>query len=378
MSALLAMSDWDRAGVAGQIRHGESEKERKRNELWEASRFYNARDARADVERWGRASVWELEEAVALSLDRDPSLVNAASLNEYQNVSSFAKQYFERLDIVQRAVKSGELRFPVSRNAFLEWMRRVGYEPPKRLVDFVGALPKATPLANPRPSAVNWKFWLLMPEVRLWEACALSVSVDPKNMSALAEGWMAGPGNGPFFKPTSFPTKAIHDEFEDRLHLLKAWRTNTACFTLGKIDQLSPANSTVAVSEFVDWAHSAGIDLPREMAEFKPVNLRSRTESGAMGSQLPTFAAEKTDNKTNKADEIRERRRALLLENKPRGAKGLILQHWETVEKLHGPRADGNDVLRVLKRQLDVSESPPELKTIQNHLSDLRKQKLIP
>jgi hypothetical protein len=61
-----------------------------------------------------------------------------------------------------------------------------------------------------------------------------------------------------------------------------------------------------------------------------------------------------------------------------RGCRRIILEHWDTIEKLHGPRAKGFQVQRFLRNQPDNRESEASLKTIQNRLIDLRKQKLIP
>ena len=61
-----------------------------------------------------------------------------------------------------------------------------------------------------------------------------------------------------------------------------------------------------------------------------------------------------------------------------RGCRGLILKNWHKITLLHGDNADGQQVLRVLKRELDVSERAPKLKTVQNNLILLRKEKKIP
>jgi len=61
-----------------------------------------------------------------------------------------------------------------------------------------------------------------------------------------------------------------------------------------------------------------------------------------------------------------------------RGCRRIILEHWDTIEKLHGPRAKGTQVRRFLRNQPDNGEREPSLKTIQNRLIDLREEKLIP
>jgi hypothetical protein len=61
-----------------------------------------------------------------------------------------------------------------------------------------------------------------------------------------------------------------------------------------------------------------------------------------------------------------------------RGCRRIILEHWDTIENLYGPSANGVSVQRFLRRESDKSKEGPALKTIQNRLIDLRKQKLIP
>lgn len=59
-----------------------------------------------------------------------------------------------------------------------------------------------------------------------------------------------------------------------------------------------------------------------------------------------------------------------------RGARRRIIESWSDIEKEYGPRADGHQVLRVLKRNQDAAKVV--LKTVQNHLTTLRNEGLIP
>lgn len=65
------------------------------------------------------------------------------------------------------------------------------------------------------------------------------------------------------------------------------------------------------------------------------------------------------------------------LERGFRGCKRHIVSHWSDIRKEYGPDADGHQVLRHLKKVLDPAEMP-KLKTVQNHLSALRKDGMIP
>jgi hypothetical protein len=78
------------------------------------------------------------------------------------------------------------------------------------------------------------------------------------------------------------------------------------------------------------------------------------------------------------AEETPAERRAALDITTMRGCPRLILECWDDVEKLHGQSADGRQVQKILKRNLERNDEGPTLKTIQNSLRKLRLEKLIP
>ncbi len=63
---------------------------------------------------------------------------------------------------------------------------------------------------------------------------------------------------------------------------------------------------------------------------------------------------------------------------KERGCRRLILEHWDDIEKMHGQHADGRQVWREIAKHIDASDRKPALKTVQNHLANLRNERLIP
>ncbi|GGY24946.1 hypothetical protein [Pseudoduganella albidiflava] len=70
-----------------------------------------------------------------------------------------------------------------------------------------------------------------------------------------------------------------------------------------------------------------------------------------------------------------ERRKALDI-SRERGCRRRIIESWNNIEMTHGPRPGARQVLRYLK--LDKDDVEPQLKTVQNHLIELRKEGLIP
>ncbi len=61
-----------------------------------------------------------------------------------------------------------------------------------------------------------------------------------------------------------------------------------------------------------------------------------------------------------------------------RGCRRLILECWPKIVSRYGPSPDGRQVWRVIEKEKDASEDMPILKTVQNKLSELRKEGKIP
>jgi hypothetical protein len=113
----------------------------------------------------------------------------------------------------------------------------------------------------------NWKEWAHTPNVRVWQACALSLNIDPHAMQATSTGWMSGPGHGPFFEDESFPDDDTKAEFELRERVLLANLSNRDHFSAGILSMSTPGNHGVNLAEFATWA--AGVvqwdNLPAEL-----------------------------------------------------------------------------------------------------------------
>lgn len=121
----------------------------------------------------------------------------------------------------------------------------------------------------------DWSFWLHMPDVELWQACALSIGIDPDKMKVEPNSWLAGPGtdHGPFFTLTSFPSKAVEDDFNKRLRLAKAHHG-------------ASARKRVPLSMFVTWALPVPLfkDMPDELTAFTGSKLPPTLTGGASAS----------------------------------------------------------------------------------------------
>jgi hypothetical protein len=98
----------------------------------EKSLFFNQSSADADVDHWSKAAYWTLEEAVALSLGKDPEIVSWGSLvaigemSDLFKASPFIKRYRRTRDLAFRASQVGELDAPTRPAAFLAWAVSIG------------------------------------------------------------------------------------------------------------------------------------------------------------------------------------------------------------------------------------------------------------
>ena len=71
-------------------------------------------------------------------------------------------------------------------------------------------------------STPDWGFWQDMPKVELWQACALSLNLNPDSISPHYDG-MGMMGSGlPSFRYENFPSAETWEEFEKRLRLAEA------------------------------------------------------------------------------------------------------------------------------------------------------------
>lgn len=84
--------------------------------------FFNLSSASADIKRWLMVPSWEPEEAVALSFGKEPAVVNSKQLRGPRLLRSpFRKDYARRLELVRRAIATGDLVEPIRPHDFIQW-----------------------------------------------------------------------------------------------------------------------------------------------------------------------------------------------------------------------------------------------------------------
>ena len=181
----------------------------------------------------------------------------------------------------------------------------------------------------------KWKIWIATRCVSLENAILLSLGYDPT-----------------FFRGESISHLLDNDpvkgRFQERIDILEECHAET------KI--LLSDFASMAVTEF-NWE-----GLPDEL-----VALAQKT------SVAPVAHEKIVDSET---PQDRAQRRAEAASN-TRGAMRLILENWDAILKLHGPKANGRHVLRWMKNE-KACDKLPKIKTIQNRLSELKADNLIP
>lgn len=109
---------------------------RQLEEAEEQRRPYNQPHAIADCERWAKMGYWTIDEAVALSFDKDPAYANPKAF-QYAFGSPFAQQFADRKTICSRAVAMGQLSETTTPSNFLAWAKRMRVDVPVALVKAV-------------------------------------------------------------------------------------------------------------------------------------------------------------------------------------------------------------------------------------------------
>ncbi len=187
------------------------------------------------------------------------------------------------------------------------------------------------------PSPPDWSFWLHMPEVRLWQAVALSMNIDPDSLKGHPQGWMAGPGSGPIFTDNSFSSSEQRVTFDKRLRLLAANKSVKNGFSPGTLSMDHPAYNSVRLSEFSPWAQSIGWDIPAELVAIA----RKHDEQ-------PGAAAAQKDASVTPA-KVSPSGTATSTQDKPQKPKGCT---WRDIMAAPWPKQQGFDLAAALSNKI--------------------------
>ena len=118
----------------------------------ERKRFYNLKSAKADFVHWSKAAHWTLDEAIALSFDKEPEVVNWKKIEPLIDKTVFAKAYAKRRDLALRASRVNKLSDPVMPVVFISWAKELYIDLPSALLN------ELEKIGN---TAINWrKEWI--------------------------------------------------------------------------------------------------------------------------------------------------------------------------------------------------------------------------
>lgn len=132
---------------------------------------------------------------------------------------------------------------------------------------------------------IDWHYWQNMQEVALWQACLLSLNMNPDAMQYSKHSWMMGPYDGPHFELKSFPSDQDLDNYRKRLNLLKSNLPNREHFSPGKVNMESSNSSGVKLPEFAAWIKGIGLSIPDELEAIACPPMVPPTEERQQGTR---------------------------------------------------------------------------------------------
>lgn len=126
----------------------------------------------------------------------------------------------------------------------------------------------------------DWREWKHTPDVTVWQACALSMNIEPRSMRPTENGWMGGYGSPLSFMHTNASEK---EEFELRQRVLMANLSRES------LDAQTPNRTTVRLSLFAFFAVSIvkWEGLPPELVALADVPKREEAPATTMPDAAP-------------------------------------------------------------------------------------------
>ncbi|MCM8640533.1 hypothetical protein, partial [Accumulibacter sp.] len=200
--------------------------------------------------------------------------------------------------------------------------------------------------------SISWRYWLSFPRWTAQESSRLLCGLDPDRFKNLDDG--------------SDQTAKARDRARN----------------IERIAERSDVGN-LAPQEWWDWARKHGFRFHKKLGleirrRGEDVRSAQPQDNGHQSELSAKSLLKLSDIDAPVSIEVARKNRQEHDITAERGFRRIILEHWDTIEKLHGPRAKGYQVRRFLCRQPGNNENELSLKTIQNRLADLRKEKLIP
>ena len=104
-----------------------------KSEAQELARFFHQPDAEANLDYWSKAAFWKLDEAVLLSLGKEPRVVTWERMERYARISDFVAKFVELRQLAYRAKATHALYESCPPGLFLGWAKRNDIAYPEEL-----------------------------------------------------------------------------------------------------------------------------------------------------------------------------------------------------------------------------------------------------
>jgi hypothetical protein len=251
-------------------------------------------NAAADLAYCAKMDLWTLEEAVALSFGKIPSIVSRSYMTQEGErfvpvafvTSPFRVEYFQRCELIRRAIASGSLErhwksnrdlwaSTVKPDEFLAWAADLFDSLPEELV----ALVKARKAKHAQPTAEQSE----EPELAAWQRWARQDLWSEAELSRLVIG--------------CFPDRPLDDEsLQIKVHAARetisrgVLSQTLAVVERSDLDQGSKLYGTARhfrPVEAVRWACSRFETLPSALTDAVAAALASDSSSDKLGKPLP-------------------------------------------------------------------------------------------
>lgn len=115
----------------------------------DAEELFGADPTLYDAHHWARFPYWTLDEATALSFNKNPDIVQATFLKDLPH--EFAEMYSDRMTLLERAVAKGQLSDKASPVEIVSWMDKIGLDISNELFDAVRNKTAVKPSQPKRP-----------------------------------------------------------------------------------------------------------------------------------------------------------------------------------------------------------------------------------
>ncbi|WP_320534802.1 hypothetical protein [Robbsia andropogonis] len=128
----------------------------------------------------------------------------------------------------------------------------------------------------------KWSKWSHIPRVKLWEAVALSLDIEPSVITREKDGWMA--------------SKVVYAEgpdFDDRM--LIAERNLDHAIKLKSIVMGNPQECEVDTSQFAEWAASINWDIPEALRAKIPTPIEEPVATPSTTYEKPLSTRERNN-----------------------------------------------------------------------------------